>query len=107
MKALLVPEHGPVSVVEFNEQQPDQWAAMVGDETVDFITLREQGLQILVGGRSLLNGSAPNHRVTWYLKGSGRWLSEAAGPVLIVGIHPDSGETEDVNEVLLNALATA
>lgn len=108
MRALVVPIAGDVEVVDFNENDVESWVKFVGGEHgIDFITLRESGLQVLVDDHSITDDRPRNERVTWFLKGTGRWLSEVYGTVLIVGVHPDSGETIDVHEVLTEALTAA
>lgn len=107
MRAILVPAVGQPTVFDFNENDSDQWCVAVEDLTCDFITMRDQGLQAIVGGMSLLNGKPRNERVTWFLKGTGRWLSEVAGTVLIVGVHPISGETTDVPDMLADVLTVS
>ena len=96
-----------MQVVDFRENDPGSWAGLVGAaHGVDFITLRENGLQVLVDDHSITDSRPMNERVTWFLKGTGRWLSEVYGAVLIVGVHPDTGDTTDVHEVLAEALAS-
>lgn len=103
-RALIVPVEGTPTEVGFPERNPGAWAGLIGATSgCDFITLREQGLQVIVDDRSLLDGRPRNDRVTWFLKGTGRWLSEVAGTVLIIGVD-EAGETVDVPDVLLNAL---
>lgn len=106
MRAILVPPDGAVTEFNFDPEDSDQWCLAVGDLTVDFINLRDQGLQVIVGGRSLLNGSPTNPRVTWFLKGTGRWLSEVAGTVLIIGLDPQTGESLDVPDMLSEELVS-
>jgi len=104
VKAILVPVEGEAVEVDWRENDPTQWERLVDGESVDFITLREQGLQVLVDGRSMLNGKDQNLRVTWFLKGTGRWLSEVRGTVLIVGVDPDSGEAVQVPDMLAEVM---
>lgn len=105
MRALIIPVEGTPTEVDFPTGNPGAWAGLIGAVSgCDFITLREQGLQVIVDDRSLLDGRPTNQRVTWFLKGTGRWLSEVAGTVLLIGVDPDSGETADVPDVLLSAL---
>lgn len=104
MRALLIPVDGDPQPVDFRDGEPDVWADMIGAKGIDFITVREKGVQVLVDDRSITNNHPMNLRVTWFLKGSGRWLSEVYGTVLIVGLHHDTGETIDMHEVLYAAL---
>lgn len=99
-----MPVEGTASEVEWRENDPSQWESLVDGESVDFITLREQGLQVLVDGRSMLNGKEQNQRVTWFLKGTGRWLSEVRGTVLIVGVQPDTGEPAPIPDMLAEVM---
>lgn len=103
-RALLVPVEGPPTEVGFPDGNPGAWAGLIGAVSgCDFITLRESGLQVIVDDRSLLDGRPINPRVTWFLKGTGRYLSEVAGTVLIIGVG-EGGETVDVHPVLMEAL---
>lgn len=102
--ALLVPVDGETVQIEFPSGNPGAWAGLIGAVSgCDFITLRDQRLQVIVDDRSMLDDRPLNPRVTWFLKGTGRWLSEVRGTVLLVGMD-DIGETADVHEVLLTAL---
>lgn len=105
MRAIQVPAEGDVAVVDWDETNPEQWYTLVDGDGVDFITMRENALQIIVDHHSMLNGKPQNQRVTWFLKGTGRWLSEVRGTVLIVGITPDSGMPTDVPDMLAEVLS--
>jgi hypothetical protein len=105
VRAIRVPVEGDPEPIDFHDDQPSVWADLIGAaHGVDFITLRESGLQVVVDDHSLVADKPLNPRVTWFAKGSGRWLSEVHGDVLIVGVDPDSGETTDIHEVLYEAL---
>lgn len=106
LKAVVIPVEGPIREVEFPDEDPGSWPALVDGEGVDFITLREMGLQVLVDDRSILDGKPLNTRMTWFLRGTGRWLSEVYGTALLVGIHPYSGETVDVDMTLAAVIVT-
>jgi hypothetical protein len=108
--AVYVPVEGPIQQVDFNENDVDSWVKQLDPEGsldtqgIDFITLRESGLQVLVDDHSVTNAMPMNVRMTWFMRGTGRWLSEVYGPALMVGVHPDSGETINLHEVLASAL---
>jgi len=102
--ALVIPVEGDTVKVDFPEENPGAWAGLIGAVSgCDFITLRDQRLQVIVDDRSMLDGRPVNTRMTWFLKGTGRWMSEVHGTVLLVGMD-DGGESVDLHEVLLTAL---
>lgn len=104
-RALVIPVEGEPTEVDFPPGNPGAWAGMIGAVSgCDFITLRHEGLQVLVDDRSRIDGRPLNIRLTWFLKGTGRWLSEVYGTCLLVGVD-EAGETADVHEVLLTALS--
>lgn len=109
MIAVLIPVEGRIEQVEFNPNAPDTWAGLldggVGGATgVDYITLRDQGMQMFVDEWGVPKGLPLNVRATWFMRGTGRWLSEVYGPVLLTGLHAESGESIDLYEVLTGVI---
>lgn len=97
----------PVERIEFDPHAVDTWGALVGDPSgVDFITVREQGIQFVVGDTSILRDAPHNRRARWYLRGTGRWnIGPVRGDVLIIGVD-QAGESADVPAPLLGLADT-
>lgn len=104
-RAILIPVEGPVSLLDFNSGDPHQWADLLGAQACDIVTWRERGLQAIIDDRAILDGRAVNLRATWMQWGSGRWAAHPLhGPVLLVGVDDNTGESVDLHPTLAASL---
>lgn len=101
MRGLLIPVTGAVTEVEWDEN-PDQWQRLIGATSLDFITIREVGVQVMVGDWSLVDGSAFNERASWLMLGLGR-ANRVHGTTLVVGLDPETGDGADLYDALIQA----
>ena len=102
MKGLLIPVTGPVREVEWDEDNPQQWEEYVDARPLDMITIRNAGLQAIIGDWSLVDESPHNIRASWFMLGLGRG-NRINGNALIVGVDPETGEGMSVYPALVDA----